>query len=153
MLILFAIFFYLGIMSYNERKVLAILQRRQGPTVAGWGGVLQPIFDAIKFGLKKLFSKKNINIRVVFVSFCTFLSFSLIIPVIINNIYTTPGPISTTSITKIFFFEYSYLFLFFLMEMGTLFAVYFSILINSAYSNVFSRISIIRLSLSIVGGL
>jgi NADH:ubiquinone oxidoreductase subunit H len=36
-----------------ERQVMASLQRRMGPHVSGFGGVLQPFFDGLKLGVKE----------------------------------------------------------------------------------------------------
>lgn len=36
-----------------ERRVMGAMQRRQGPNVWGFGGLLQPFFDGLKLILKE----------------------------------------------------------------------------------------------------
>jgi NADH:ubiquinone oxidoreductase subunit H len=44
-----------------ERQVLAALQRRQGPNVVGFYGLLQPIADGLKLLLKESILPKSAN--------------------------------------------------------------------------------------------
>ena len=40
-------------LTLAERQVMASIQRRQGPNVSGFVGVLQPFFDGLKLGVKE----------------------------------------------------------------------------------------------------
>jgi NADH-quinone oxidoreductase subunit H len=44
-----------------ERHILAALQRRQGPNVTGFYGILQPIADGVKLLLKESILPKSAN--------------------------------------------------------------------------------------------
>jgi len=53
---LIAVIIAAGISSLVERKVFASVQRRQGPAVVGFGGILQFLADGIKLALKEVIS-------------------------------------------------------------------------------------------------
>jgi NADH:ubiquinone oxidoreductase subunit H len=44
-----------------ERHVLAALQRRQGPNIVGFYGILQPLSDGLKLLLKESILPKSAN--------------------------------------------------------------------------------------------
>jgi NADH:ubiquinone oxidoreductase subunit H len=44
-----------------ERQILAALQRRQGPNIVGFFGILQPITDGLKLLLKESIIPKSSN--------------------------------------------------------------------------------------------
>jgi NADH:ubiquinone oxidoreductase subunit H len=44
LVLLFVVAFY----TLAERKIMAAIQRRRGPNVVGYNGLLQPIADALK---------------------------------------------------------------------------------------------------------
>jgi NADH-quinone oxidoreductase subunit H len=47
-----------------ERQILAVLQRRQGPNVVGFYGILQPIADGVKLLLKESILPKSSNVLI-----------------------------------------------------------------------------------------
>jgi len=49
-----------------ERQVLAAIQRRQGPNIIGFYGLLQPLADGLKLFLKETILPKSSNI-IIFV--------------------------------------------------------------------------------------
>lgn len=58
-----------------ERQILAALQRRQGPNVVGFFGILQPIADGLKLLLKESIMPKSANLLIFTLS--PILSFGL----------------------------------------------------------------------------
>jgi NADH-quinone oxidoreductase subunit H len=48
--LLIAIAYY----TLSERKIIAALQRRQGPQIVGFGGLLQPLADGLKVFVKEI---------------------------------------------------------------------------------------------------
>ncbi len=56
-----------------ERKVMASIQRRKGPNVVGWVGLLQPFSDGLKLLLKESILPSNSNIGIfIFAPILTF---------------------------------------------------------------------------------
>lgn len=55
--LLLAIAYFTG----YERQILAALQRRQGPNIVGFYGLLQPIADGLKLLLKESILPKSSN--------------------------------------------------------------------------------------------
>ena len=51
-----------------ERKVMASIQRRRGPNVIGYLGLLQPLSDGLKLFAKETVLPSNANIFIFFVS-------------------------------------------------------------------------------------
>jgi NADH-quinone oxidoreductase subunit H len=45
-----------------ERQVLAAIQRRQGPNIVGFYGLLQPLADGLKLFLKETILPKSSNL-------------------------------------------------------------------------------------------
>ena len=64
--ILLSVAFY----TLAERKIMAAMQRRVGPNVVGFAGVLQPFSDGLKLLLKEFFqpryAEKNILVWALF---------------------------------------------------------------------------------------
>jgi NADH-quinone oxidoreductase subunit H len=51
-----------------ERQLLAALQRRQGPNIVGFYGLLQPIADGLKLFIKESILPKSSNIFIFIIS-------------------------------------------------------------------------------------
>jgi NADH-quinone oxidoreductase subunit H len=51
-----------------ERQILAALQRRQGPNIVGFYGLLQPIADGLKLFIKESILPKSSNIFIFIIS-------------------------------------------------------------------------------------
>jgi NADH-quinone oxidoreductase subunit H len=67
--LLVAIAFY----TLSERKLIASIQRRQGPHIVGAWGLLQPLADGLKVLVKHFFVPRNANINVfIFAPFYVF---------------------------------------------------------------------------------
>lgn len=49
-----------------ERQILAAIQRRQGPNIVGFYGLLQPLADGLKLLLKETILPKSSNV-IIFV--------------------------------------------------------------------------------------
>jgi len=52
----------IAIFTLYERQILAALQRRQGPNIVGFYGLLQPFADGMKFLLKESILPKSSNL-------------------------------------------------------------------------------------------
>jgi len=87
----------IAITTLFERKVMASMQRRRGPNVAGLFGFLQPIADGLKLFLKEIIIPTNANIFLFFLApVFTFFS-SIIIWLVIpfgNNVVLINTPYS-----------------------------------------------------------
>lgn len=55
-----------GIAYYTiaERKIMAAIQRRRGPNVVGFWGLLQPLADGLKLMVKELVIPSHANMRI-----------------------------------------------------------------------------------------
>ncbi|MFS1538987.1 MAG: NADH-quinone oxidoreductase subunit NuoH [Candidatus Phlomobacter fragariae] len=74
-----------ALMSFGERRLLALFQNRYGPNRVGWGGSLQIVVDMIKMLFKEdwipQFSDKHIFMLAPVIAFCSMLLVFAIIPV------------------------------------------------------------------------
>ena len=79
--IIMALYYILSIilivayLTLFERKLLASFQKRKGPNVVGFLGLLQPIADAVKLIAKESIIPQHSNIFLFFV--CPFFTFVL----------------------------------------------------------------------------
>lgn len=60
--------FAVAFLTLAERKILAAMQRRRGPNVVGFLGVLQPLADGVKLILKETIFPSRANKVVFFLS-------------------------------------------------------------------------------------
>ena len=60
--ILISVAFY----TLAERKIMAAVQRRKGPNIAGIGGVLQPLLDGLKLELKEILIPTRASTKLFF---------------------------------------------------------------------------------------
>jgi NADH:ubiquinone oxidoreductase subunit H len=80
-LILMALYYILSIilivayLTLFERKLLASFQKRKGPNIVGFLGLLQPIADAVKLIAKESIIPQNANVFSFFI--CPFFTFVL----------------------------------------------------------------------------
>ena len=61
LLIIFPLLIAVAYYTYAERKIIASMQSRHGPSVVGPFGLLQPIADALKLFFKEVLIPKNSN--------------------------------------------------------------------------------------------
>src|ERR1700744_1625697 len=78
-IILFIVFVLLVVafITIAERKTMASMQRRLGPNVVGYYGVLQPFADALKLLIKEYVAPTQANIILFFIGPLITLMFSL----------------------------------------------------------------------------
>jgi len=72
--ILISVAFY----TLAERKIMASIQRRKGPNVVGFWGLLQPFADALKLIIKELIYPTKSSTFIFFLAPALVLFFSLI---------------------------------------------------------------------------
>jgi len=80
-----------AVLTLLERKVMGSIQRRRGPNVVGFFGILQPFADGIKLVAKEFVIPTNVN-KILFIagplfSFAISLSLWCLIPFSDDNIY------------------------------------------------------------------
>lgn len=72
------VLFTVAFVTIAERKTMASMQRRLGPNIVGYYGVLQPFADALKLLLKEYVSPTQANIILFFIGPIITLIFSLL---------------------------------------------------------------------------
>jgi NADH-quinone oxidoreductase subunit H len=88
-----------------ERKVMASIQRRRGPNVVGFWGLLQPIADGVKLVVKELIVPSRSNSRIfvlapLFILVLSFVSWSVIPFGVIDTAEILNYDVISTSIAK-----------------------------------------------------
>jgi NADH-quinone oxidoreductase subunit H len=88
-----------------ERKVMASIQRRRGPNVVGFWGLLQPIADGLKLVVKELIVPARSNSRIfilspLFILVLSFVSWSVIPFGVTDIVETLNYDVITTNILK-----------------------------------------------------
>lgn len=73
----------IAVMTLLERKAMSSIQRRRGPSVAGFFGILQPLADGLKLLLKEVFYTSNSNVILFFLSPVLTFFFTLVIWLIV----------------------------------------------------------------------
>lgn len=63
MLLIKIVFILISVAYYTiaERKVMAAIQRRRGPNVVGFMGLLQPLADGLKLAVKEFIVPSHAN--------------------------------------------------------------------------------------------
>lgn len=61
-----------------ERKIMAAIQRRRGPNVVGFWGLLQPLADGLKLVAKEMVIPSHANSRIFVVAPLVILTLSLL---------------------------------------------------------------------------
>jgi NADH-ubiquinone oxidoreductase chain 1 len=77
--LLFIVFVLLTVafITIAERKTMASMQRRVGPNIVGYYGILQPFADALKLLIKEYIAPTQANIILFFIGPLLTLMFSL----------------------------------------------------------------------------
>ena len=78
LLLTFPILFVVALVTIAERKTMASMQRRLGPNIVGYYGLLQAFADALKLLLKEYVSPTQSNFILFFIGPIITLIFSLI---------------------------------------------------------------------------
>jgi NADH-quinone oxidoreductase subunit H len=60
-LMIISILILVAFYTLAERKLMALVQRRRGPNVTGFAGLLQPIADGVKLIFKEIILPKDSN--------------------------------------------------------------------------------------------
>lgn len=78
LILILPILFTVAFVTVAERKTMASMQRRLGPNIVGYYGMLQPFADALKLLLKEYISPTQANIILFFLAPIITLNFSLL---------------------------------------------------------------------------
>ena len=130
-LLIICILLMVAFFTLTERKVMGAMQRRVGPNVVGFWGLLQPIADGLKVFVKEIIiptaSNKNLFIFAPYLSFVLSLLGWMILPL---------GPLSTNGV---FVSLFTYDTLFIKKYFPLFFLSYFDVVvmqINSLFFNL-----------------
>jgi NADH-ubiquinone oxidoreductase chain 1 len=77
LILILPILLTVAFITIAERKTMASMQRRLGPNIVGYYGLLQPFADALKLLIKEYISPTQANIILFFLGPCITLIFSL----------------------------------------------------------------------------
>lgn len=78
LVVLVPILLSVAFITVIERKVIAAIQRRVGPNMVGFYGVLQPFADALKLVVKETIIPNHANRVLLFLAPIVTLTFSLL---------------------------------------------------------------------------
>jgi NADH:ubiquinone oxidoreductase subunit H len=102
LLIFFSNLLLVAFFTLLERKVMGAAQKRRGPDITGYKGILQPFADGFKLFLKQTIIPKSSNkfsffLSSIFTFALSFLSFALIS-------FNSYGPLSNPELSLLFLF-------------------------------------------------
>src|SRR6202789_1221352 len=78
LIVLIPILLTVAFITIAERKTMASMQRRLGPNIVGYYGLLQPFADALKLLIKEYISPTQANLGLFFLGPIITLIFSLL---------------------------------------------------------------------------
>lgn len=78
LVVLVPILLSVAFITVIERKVIAAIQRRVGPNIVGFYGILQPFADALKLVVKETIVPHHANRVLLFLAPIVTLTFSLL---------------------------------------------------------------------------
>ena len=73
LLLLIPLLLSVAYLTLVERKIMGAMQRRQGPNVIGFIGLLQPLADGLKLFVKETILPSKLKYSYIFI--CTYFNF------------------------------------------------------------------------------